>query len=238
MGSSSSGNCYVLDSGREALVIEAGVSMKQVKTALDYNLSKVVGCLVSHRHNDHAKNIRDMVASGIHTLALSDVWEAKHVNPSGFAKVIEPNHGYKLGGFNVFVFEADHDVPCVGFVISHLDCGNILFLTDSCTCYSRFEGINHIMIECNYSYLHLEKAIQQGRTIESQRYRLMNSHMELCTCIDILEHHDLEPVQEIILLHMSEHNADEQFFVEHVTEATGKEVLVACPGLVVPMDLY
>lgn len=49
-GSSSSGNCYVLDSGKEALIIEVGIDFKSVKVALDFNIRKIVGVVISHSH--------------------------------------------------------------------------------------------------------------------------------------------------------------------------------------------
>lgn len=61
LGSSSSGNCYILDDGNEALIIEAGIRFAEVKKALRFNLRKVAGCLITHQHNDHAKYIHDMV---------------------------------------------------------------------------------------------------------------------------------------------------------------------------------
>ena len=37
LGSSSSGNCYLLEDESECLVIEAGLPFKEVKKALDFN---------------------------------------------------------------------------------------------------------------------------------------------------------------------------------------------------------
>ena len=64
LGSSSSGNCYILDNGNEALIIEAGIRFIDVKKALDFNIRKVVGCLITHQHNDHAKYAKAMVDCG------------------------------------------------------------------------------------------------------------------------------------------------------------------------------
>lgn len=50
LGSSSNGNGYILDSGNEQLVIEAGVQFKEVMKALDYNISNISGVVVSHEH--------------------------------------------------------------------------------------------------------------------------------------------------------------------------------------------
>ena len=54
LGSNSLGNCYILENKDEALILEAGIKLVNVKKALNYNISKIVGCLVSHEHNDHA----------------------------------------------------------------------------------------------------------------------------------------------------------------------------------------
>lgn len=49
IGSSSQGNSYAIqsDSG-EILLIEAVVPLKEVKKAIGYKTSKVVGCIISH----------------------------------------------------------------------------------------------------------------------------------------------------------------------------------------------
>lgn len=118
LGSSSSGNCYILDNGNEALIIEAGIRFIDVKKALDFNIRKVVGCLITHQHNDHAKYAKAMVDCGFHVLALPEVIESKELKGSR-VKAIKVGSGYLLGGFRVIPFPAFHDVPCVGYFIKH-----------------------------------------------------------------------------------------------------------------------
>lgn len=50
LGSSSSGNCYILENENEALIIEAGINLSEVKKALNFNISKIRGVLISHEH--------------------------------------------------------------------------------------------------------------------------------------------------------------------------------------------
>ena len=59
LGSSSQGNCYILENRDEALIIEAGVRFIEVKKALGFDIRKVSGCLITHQHNDHAKATSD-----------------------------------------------------------------------------------------------------------------------------------------------------------------------------------
>ncbi|MBD5256193.1 MAG: MBL fold metallo-hydrolase [Bacteroides sp.] len=237
LGSSSAGNCYILDNGKEALILEAGVAFPKVKKALGYNLRKVAGCLITHTHNDHAKYLRNMVDCGITTLALPDVWTAKQVKSSR-AVPIQLGKGYQIGRFKVLPFPACHDVPCVGYHIMHPDCGRVLFLTDSCDCLQIFAKLNHLLIECNYSNYNLLEAVNKGYTLKSQIERLPNSHMELETCKRVISEHDLSQVQNIVLLHLSAQNSDRERFVSEIERQTGKVVYVANPGLTIDITKY
>ena len=229
LGSSSKGNCYILDNGKEALIIEAGISLKEVKKSLGYNIRKVEGCLVTHQHNDHARYIGSMVGAGFHTLALPEVWKAKEVWDSRSVSIV-PGKGYRLGRFKVMPFPACHDVPCVGWLIQHPEIGLLMFLTDSYMCEYTFPGLNHVMVECNYCDASLTIAIAEGRTRACQRERLMTSHMELENCKELLKANDLSKVSEIILLHLSENNSDGDRFIDEIQKVTGKAVYIAKPG--------
>lgn len=235
LGSSSKGNCYILDNGSEALIIEAGIKFQEVKKALGFNLRKVVGCLVTHQHNDHSGYIKQIVDGGILTLALEEVWAAKGVKDTRAVSIV-PNKGYKLGNFKVLPFPACHDVPCVGYLIDHPETGRILFLTDSFMCEYKFPGLSQVLIECNYSDAALVKAIAEGRTLPAQRERLMTSHLELETCKGILRANDLSQVENVVLIHLSGNNADEPKFIREVEAETGKCVYAAYPGLTIEMN--
>jgi len=230
LGSSSSGNSYILDNGDEALIIEAGIKLTDVKKALDWNIRKVVGCLITHQHNDHSKYAKQMLDSGFYTLALPEVWEAKKLTGTR-ALHLQVGKGYKMGNFKVLSFQACHDVPCVGYIITHPDMGRLMFLTDSFMCEYTFPGINHMLIECNYSDAKLIESISVGRTLPSQRERLLTSHMELDTCKETISANDLSKVEEIVLIHLSKDNGDAPLFVSEIEKTTGKVVYAAHPGM-------
>ena len=231
IGSSSKGNCYLLDAGNEVLILEAGIQFKEIAKELgSRRLKKVVGCLVTHEHNDHSKSIADMVNNGITTIAIDSVWLSKNICMGSRSIIASFGKGYRLGGFKVAVFEAHHDVPTAGYVIYHHDMGTLLFLTDSYDCPVRIEGLNHIMIECNYSYKALDKAIDEGKTLAYQKERLFRSHMELETCKEFLRTSDLTNVKEVILLHLSERNSCSNEMIEEVNKVTGLPTYIALPG--------
>ena len=236
LGSNSFGNCYILEAVSEALIIEAGVRMANVKKALKWQMRKVVGAIITHEHNDHSGYIAEMVATGVLVLALEDVFKAHNLLGKPFTKDIVPNNGYKIGNFKIYTVQVKHDVPCLGYIISHPEMGKLLFLTDTITLDVRISGLNHILIEANYADDIVEQKIASGTMPEAMRPRLLNSHMEIEQTKAILAENDLSQVDNIVLIHLSDGNSDEDRFVKEVQQLTGKTVYAANAGMTIDLS--
>ena len=231
LASSSKANCYLPHNESEALVIEAGVSLLQVKKALNFYLGLITGCVVTRWHRDHSKHIKQYADAGIDVLAPDDVFDARHHR----YRPIFPGKGYKLGGFRISPFEVHHDVPCNNYIIDHYAAGRILFLIDTCLCEYKFSNLSHIIIEANYADDILEENILRGIEHPSKRERLLTSHMELETTKAVLMAQDLSQVKNIILTHLSDQNSDEGRFVDEIKALTGKPVYAAKAGLTIEL---
>lgn len=221
LGSSSRGNCYLLENNTEILIIEAGVNFDEVKKALNFKLNKVKGVIITHEHNDHAKYVKKYLDSGISVFCSKQVIESKELK-SSFVTEVEPNKKYKVGNFIIMPFSVIHDVPCFAYIIEHADFGRLLFITDTEKCNYKINGLNHIMIECNYS---LEIV---SHNENRSRY---TSHVELSECKRFLLRNDLSKVHNVILLHLSDDNSDEALFVDEIKKTTGKPIYAAKKGL-------
>jgi phosphoribosyl 1,2-cyclic phosphodiesterase len=229
IGSSSKGNCYILESSSEALILEAGCKLMEVKKALHWQLSKVVGCAVSHEHNDHAGYAAEYAAAGIKVLALPAVQQAKCIKRNAIA--VELGKAYKMGSFVLQPFEVMHDVPCVGYMVKQQELGKLVFFTDTFACKYRFKGVSTYMVEANYCDELLEANIEAGKVPMLLRNRLMTSHMELHNTIGFLRSSDLSSVRNIVLVHLSAGNAEAARFEEAVMAATGLPAVAAREGL-------
>ena len=229
IGSSSKGNCYILESSSEALILEAGCKLMEVKKALHWQLSKVVGCAVSHEHNDHAGDAAEYAAAGIKVLALPAVQQAKGIKRNAIA--VELGKAYKMGSFVLQPFEVMHDVPCVGYMVKQQELGKLVFFTDTFACKYRFKGVSTYMVEANYCDELLEANIEAGKVPMLLRNRLMTSHMELHNTIGFLRSSDLSSVRNIVLVHLSAGNAEAARFEEAVMAATGLPAVAAREGL-------
>lgn len=237
LGSNSLGNCYILENKDEALIIEAGVKFSEVKKALNFNIGKIVGCVVSHEHNDHAGRYAEYLGIGFPVLSPEAVYNNKGFSPMPlWAKIVRSNMGYRVGNFKIIPFDLKHDVPSFGYQIDHPDTGRIVFLTDTFYCEYTFESVTTWLIEANYADDILDKRISEGHTPSSMRPRLLNSHMELKTTKGILSANDLSNTINIVLIHLSDGNSDENRFVREIKELTGKQVYAANKGMAIDIS--
>lgn len=225
----SKGNAYILHNENEALLLECGVAIKDIKVALGFNYSKVVGCLLTHEHQDHCRSNKELMQLGIDVYSSKGTLEALKII-SHRAKQIEAKKIYQLGGFRIMPFDIDHDAAQpFGFLIHHDECGNVLFLTDTMYSKYKFPGLDNIIIEANYSKAIIDKKYGGESEMFFLRNRILKSHMSLENCIRLLMANNIHEsnVQKIVLIHLSDTNSHAEDFKKEVMKATGKNVFVA-----------
>lgn len=231
VGTGSSGNCYILENEKEALIIELGLNFSQIKEALNFDLSKVVGALVTHEHGDHSgkdgKGIIDALKNGIEVYASAGTFDFFSINHHN-AKIIKSKQAFQIRNFKILPFNVHHDVnEPLGFLIDHEETGRCLFVTDTTYIDYTFPNLNNIIIEANYCEEIIKEKLGSTWQGEFLKNRILKSHMSLNTCRDTLLANDLSQVQKIVLIHLSDSNSDDRKFKKVIEEATGKIVHVA-----------
>jgi phosphoribosyl 1,2-cyclic phosphodiesterase len=225
----------------ECLVLEAGLPFKEVKIALDFNVSKIVGLLVTHEHGDHFKYIKDYLKAGIPTKASHGTWSTLPYEVEISEKMVRPGYWYQLGNFTVTPFQVVHDaVEPLGFLVRHPEMGTLLFASDTEYIKQNFKKLqlNHILIECNYSQKIIDGRMNQGNTIKSLRDRVIQSHMELETCKAFIKSNMTSALDTVVLLHLSDGNSNaEQFRKEIQDLSTMINVRVADKGMTAELDI-
>lgn len=219
LNSGSSGNCYILENKTEALIIEAGIAFKEVKIALDFDISKIVGVIVSHIHSDHSKSVNEYEKTGIPVFKPYESEMERQVR--------------KYGEFVIKSFPLVHDVPCFGFLIHHPECGKVLYASDTEYIRYRFKNLNHILVEANYDRNLLADAEE---SIE-KRNHVLSGHMEIGTACEFLRINRNPDLRNVVLLHLSEDNADPNKFRNMATRILECPVYTADRGQEIIIDL-
>lgn len=227
IGSSSKGNAYLITDGHSPLLLECGVKFKDIQRAIEFKTSKLVGCLVTHEHNDHCAALKDVNKAGIDCYMSFGTAKAIAHNHHRI-RTVQNKQPFKLGPWTILPFDVQHDTAePLGFLIANQDGEKLLFATDTYYIKYKFKGLTHIMIECNYSLDILNDNITSGRVPKLMKKRLLRSHFSLENVKGFLQANDLSKVQEVHLLHLSDNNSDEQLFKKEVQQLTGKPVYIA-----------
>lgn len=109
LGSSSSGNCYLIEANNhEKLVLDAGVNFKIVQKTLNFNFKGIEGVLITHEHMDHLKYAPNFALNGIDIYASKGTFEKLNLKGHRF-KQIKALEQFEIGNFIILPFETQHD---------------------------------------------------------------------------------------------------------------------------------
>lgn len=225
LASGSQGNCYRVSDGRTPLLLECGIRFKDIQQGLDFRLSEIVGCLISHEHQDHARAVADVMRAGVDCYLSRGTAEALAISGHRM-RIIKAQQQLRIGTWNILPFDTVHDAAePLGFLLASGD-EKLLFATDTAYMRYRFRGLTHIMIEANYQSDILSGNVKSGLVPATVRDRVRRSHFEFSHLKDFFRANDLSRVKEIWLLHLSDGNSDAERFKREIQELTGKMVFV------------
>lgn len=217
----SKGNCYVIQDGTSRIMIDPGISIKEIRKRCKFNLSELDMCLVSHEHKDHCKAVKDIMRIGV-PVALSQ-GTLKHFHPNGSLYIIlQDGAVWERCGWKILPFRIEHDAEePLGFLIQSPSGRKICYATDTYFIRYRFSGVTHWMIEASYS----ENLLQANDSLpEDTKSRIRTSHFEIANVKKFFKAQDLSATEKIYLIHLSDQNSDEKLFVKEIEALTGKPV--------------
>lgn len=220
--------------------------MPNIKKALNHSLKNVVGCIVTHKHSDHAEFVPNLCESGIMVVGNDDVrlnalkkakTRRQRVSIENNFSEIASRQKTTLGGFTIKALECYHDVdvPCLCYVIEHEELGAMLFATDTISVTYRFSNLTNIMIEANYLEDILSNNVANETILPCLAKRIRESHCEFYTTLECIKAQNLDKVRNIILIHLSNDNADGIRFRTWTQMATGIPCTIARAGKVIEL---
>lgn len=215
LSSSSKGNCYYISGAGSSLLIDAGISLRQITTQLakyDVNLDCIDGVLITHEHSDHIKGLNVMLKyHNIPVYASSETLDYLSVRglvPSG-AKLVSIDEDFQIGDVVIKAFDTPHDaVHSVGFRLEFPDENKIGFATDlgsvTVGVREKLEGCNLVVLESNFDHAMLESSgypYMLQRRIKSELGHLANED-----CGREIAHLIRTGTTRFVLGHLSEQN--------------------------------
>lgn len=233
LGTGSSGNCYKVKIGKATLLLECGLPYKVIQKKLNFKISEIDACLVTHEHMDHAKAVKDLMKVGVDCYMTNGTAEALKVKGhrlNTFRKD-DKGQGYCWKFFSdiqILPFEAVHDVaePVSYLIKTRDDKESIVFVTDTAYLKYKIPECDVLMIECNYVKARLDENVRLGNINTNLRNRIVKNHLSLESLVEALKAASLDRCKKIYLLHLSDGNSDEKLIKRTIQETTGIEVVV------------
>lgn len=228
LASSSKGNSYLVKGNEGSLLLEAGIPFKQLKNKLDYDLSDIKACLITHEHQDHAKSINDIAKAGIDIYASKGTFNACDVSGYRYISIMDKQQ-VSIPGFNILAFKTEHDCnEPLGFLIYEIATGEkLLFATDTYYIRYKFAGLDHIAVECNYCEEVLERNIDMGYISAALAQRVRRSHFGLENVVEFLKANDISNLKNLYLLHLSDGNSDINIFEREIRKVYQGNLVIA-----------
>ncbi len=218
-GSGSSGNCYLLTTPNDALLIDLGVGLRGLKKDFreyGFSLSAVHHVLITHDHADHIKSVGSFSHDyNIPVYATREVHVGINRNycitqkiSADLARVIEKGKTQQIGDFTVTAFGVPHDSSDnVGYFIE-AEGTNFCVMTDVGTVTDEMKEYirraRHLVIEAN----HDEEMVMSGPYPQFLKTRILSQtgHLSNRNCALALIENMSEDLQNVWLCHLSEEN--------------------------------
>ena len=129
LASSSAGNAYIVSDNDTRILLECGVTHKNLQKLSGFSLSEFQACLVSHEHKDHAKAVAELISRGMEVYMSQGTAEALDAEA---VTLIEHMEQFNVGSLDIVPFTTFHDAKePLGFLIKSRVDGDVLaFATD------------------------------------------------------------------------------------------------------------
>lgn len=129
-------------------------------------------------------------------------------------KTVSDRFKRKIGDFTIQAFKAPHNVPNYGFLITTPTNERIVFLTDTVGVNLKFRELDCIMVECNHDDDTLLDNLDRHEVGMSHP----EWHLGLHDCIQFCKENYSSSLKQVILIHMSSTNVNEDYAVQMVQQ--------------------
>jgi phosphoribosyl 1,2-cyclic phosphodiesterase len=212
LGSGSAGNAAVVECGGARLLVDAGLSAKQLvmrMRQIGVEPSELDGVLLTHEHGDHVRGLKVLLKQ-FSVPVFATAMTARIVREAGIDggtwKTFDAGQTFEIAGTKIETFAIQHDaVDPVGFVIGHetrrlgmlSDAG---FVTRNVT--ERLRGVDGLFVEANYDEHLLEMDVKRPWSIK-QRISSRHGHLSNAQVAELIRNISHPALCRVVLGHLS-----------------------------------
>lgn len=212
LASGSSGNAILIASEKTRLLIDAGLSARQIALrlqSLGIAPDSINGVCISHEHGDHVAGLRVLQQRhGIPVYTNAGTWKGIQRQPKGNdinVRIFETGSAFRIGDIGIEPFSVPHDAyEPVGF---RLEANNekVAVVTDlgmgTSLVREKLKGCRAIIMESNHDEDLLREAPRPWAL--KQRIRSRQGHLSNIDAARLIIESATEALEHVFLAHLS-----------------------------------
>jgi phosphoribosyl 1,2-cyclic phosphodiesterase len=213
LNSGSNGNCYYVGNGKEAVLIDCGISCRETEKRmrnLGLDLTAVKAIFISHEHTDHIRGVEVLsrkhkipvyITSATHTGSRLDLDPAQ-------VRRFAADEAVMVGDLRIMPFRKYHDAADPHSFMVSCDGVNIGVFTDLGKCCDQliryFSQCHAAFLEANYDVDMLEN----GRYPYHLKRRIRGGwgHLSNSEALGLVQKHKPQHMSHLLLSHLSREN--------------------------------
>ncbi|MDM8178067.1 MULTISPECIES: MBL fold metallo-hydrolase [Olivibacter] len=235
INSGSNGNCYYVGNGREAVLIDAGISCREIErrmTRLGLSIPSIKAIFISHEHSDHIKGLcrlslkyRIPVYINQRTLTATGFFIAPEL-----LHLFHASDPIQIGDFQITPFAKYHDAADpYSFVVEGGSIRIGVFTDIGRVCervQHHFSQCHAVFLEANYD----DDLLDRGRYPYFLKNRIRGGygHLSNKQALELFLNHRTDNLSHLFLSHLSKDNNCPNLVTElFSTHANGVKIVVA-----------
>lgn len=253
LGSGSSGNSAVVCYGETRILVDAGLSARQLKVRLEeigVDPDSLTAIVLTHEHGDHVQGLEVFcrkrplpVYATVHTSHIVQQDKIKKAQISW--RKFEAGSCFTVGDIEIDSFNVPHDaVDPVGFVFRSPG-GSLGILSDvghvTRLIIERLKGVDSLFVESNYDDIMLQNDEKRPWSLK-QRISNRHGHLSNKQTAELLKEVATADLNRVILGHLSSDCNTAEKALEFARGALGEigltDVEVECAERKSPTPLY
>lgn len=212
LGSGSGGNSTLVECGKTKLLVDAGLSAKQITVRLEQlgvSPDELDGILLTHEHGDHARGVDVLLRKRnipVYVNALTReamMWNMKsQVN----WRVFETGQTFLLGGMDVYSFPIPHDAADPVAFVLECEGARLGLVTDvgyvTQSMLQNLKNLDALFVEANYDETLLEEDTKRPWSTK-QRISSKHGHLSNTQTGELIGAVLCDRLTDVILVHLS-----------------------------------
>ncbi|WP_131536725.1 MBL fold metallo-hydrolase [Pedobacter nototheniae] len=244
INSGSNGNCYYVGNDQEAILVDVGLSCKEVEKRMDrlgLAINKIKAIFISHEHSDHIKGLAVFSKKYNLPVYISEATLKSSRLPLNENNVFSLTHlqSINIGKLKISAFSKFHDAADpYSFTI---ECNNFrvgVFTDIGSVCdrlIHHFKSCHAAFLEANYD----KEMLENGRYPYYLKRRITSGrgHLSNTEALNLFLNHKADYMSHLLLSHLSKDNNDPQL-VEQLFKAAAGEMIVKVASRYEESEVY